>query len=111
MGKKPSLLTFLLAMVPSWIHRRQLMVIALLKAENRAINEKLKVQRIVFTEAERALRHAMSEFVARYHVERNRQGLKNTLIRAEPVVGRNVGVIHRRPRPGGMLDYYYRAAA
>jgi len=46
-----------------------------------------------------------------YHEERNHQGLENRLIRGVPSVAANEGAIHRRPRLGGMLNYYYRAAA
>ena len=46
-----------------------------------------------------------------YHEERNHQGLENRLIRELPSVPTNEGAIHRRPRLGGMLNYYYRDAA
>jgi hypothetical protein len=54
---------------------------------------------------------ANSNFVAHYHTERNHQGLANRL--TSPVAGHlgNAGMVQRRQRLGGMLNYYYRAAA
>jgi hypothetical protein len=49
--------------------------------------------------------------MAHYHEESNHQGLNNTLIRVEPRDAANDAFIHRRQRLGGMLNYYYRAAA
>ena len=58
---------------------------------------------------ERHLRRTLAEFVVHYHCERNHQGLDNALIedRRQPCAG---GRIHRGPRLGGLLNYYYRAA-
>jgi putative transposase len=47
-------------------------------------------------------------FVEHYHLERNHQGLGNTLIAGAPA--RTTGSIRRRPRLGGLLNYYERAA-
>jgi hypothetical protein len=49
--------------------------------------------------------------MAHYHKERNHQGLGNGLIRAKTQRAANAAVIWRRPRVGGMLNYYDRAAA
>jgi len=57
--------------------------------------------------AERHFRRA-DEFVEHYHLERNHQGLGNTLIADAPV--RTTGSIRRRPCLGGLLNYYERAA-
>ena len=58
---------------------------------------------------ERHFRRALAEFVAHYHHERNHQGLENRLI--ECVASeRCEGRIRRRPRLGGLLNYYERAA-
>jgi hypothetical protein len=38
-----------------WVHRRQLIVIEFLQAENRMLKERLRGKRIRFTDAERAL--------------------------------------------------------
>jgi putative transposase len=54
---------------------------------------------------------AISEFVARYHTERNHQRFANRLIRLQSQEVANRGTIHCRQRLGGMLNYYYRAAA
>ena len=59
---------------------------------------------------ERHLRRTLAEFVAHYHGERNHQGLDNELIDRPPrqIVG---GPVRRRERIGGLLSYYYCAAA
>jgi transposase InsO family protein len=61
--------------------------------------------------SERHLRELVREYVAHYHRERNHQGLNNQLI--EPTVLENpaTGRVRRRKRLGGMLNFYYRAAA
>ena len=58
---------------------------------------------------ERHFRQTVSEYVAHYHHERNHQGLGNTLIDGI-VPNRRQGRIRRRPRLGGLLNYYERAA-
>jgi hypothetical protein len=58
---------------------------------------------------ERHLRRTVGEFVAHYHGERNHQGLGNELIaplQQQPVCG----LVRRRQRLGGVLNFYYRAA-
>jgi hypothetical protein len=57
---------------------------------------------------ERHFRRAVHDFVEHYHLERNHQGLGNTLIVGAPA--RTTGSIRRRPRLGGLLNYYERAA-
>ena len=67
---------------------------------------------IFFGEA--SLRTAVQNFVEHYHSERNHQGLANQLISPEPGhLGHlgNASEVQRRGRLGGMLNYYYRAAA
>ena len=59
---------------------------------------------------ERHLRRTLSDFVAHYHGERNHQGLGNELI-DRPPRQRARGPVRRRERVGGLLSYYYRAAA
>jgi transposase InsO family protein len=57
---------------------------------------------------ERHFRRALREFVDHYHHERNHQGLGNALIDGDHrETGRR---IRRRPRLGGLLNYYERAA-
>ena len=58
-----------------------------------------------------SLRRAITEYMKHFHAERNHQGLENRLIRAQPMLAANDDVVLRRPRLGGMLNYYYRAAA
>ena len=58
------------------------------------------------------LRRTIEAYVAHYHWERNHQGLGNRLI--EPLAANTnapQGRIRRRERVGGVLSYYYRAAA
>ena len=56
------------------------------------------------------LRRLIREFVAHYHIERNHQGIGNALIDRPPAQAAT-GPIRRRQRVGGVLSYYYRAAA
>jgi hypothetical protein len=58
---------------------------------------------------EASLRRAIRELEAHYHRERNHQGLHNELIDRmnRPHGGEQ---IRRRPRLGGLLNYYERAA-
>jgi putative transposase len=58
---------------------------------------------------ERHFRRAISDYVAHYHRERNHQGIANELIAGAPATS-TVGPIRRRPRLGGLLNYYDRAA-
>jgi putative transposase len=60
---------------------------------------------------EDSLRRAIQEFVMHYHQERNHQGLGNRLIMEEESCAGSSGVIQRRQRLGGMVNYYYRRAA
>ena len=61
--------------------------------------------------AEKMLRHAIGEFLAHYHGDRNHQGLENRIIDPGEEVGRAEGVIQCKERLGGILRYYYRDAA
>ena len=53
-------------------------------------------------------RQVIAEFVEHYHCERN-QGLDNRLIAGTPVTDRT-GRVRCRPRLGGLLNFYERAA-
>jgi hypothetical protein len=55
------------------------------------------------------LRRSLVVFTEHYHRERNHQGLEDRLIIPEPT-GLPRGLIRCRPRLGGLLRYYYRAA-
>jgi putative transposase len=58
---------------------------------------------------ERHFRRAVGEFVEHYHRERNHQGLANELIAGTAVIDKG-GRVRRRPRLGGLLNFYERAA-
>jgi putative transposase len=58
---------------------------------------------------DRHFRRAMAEYVEHYHGERNHQGLHNRLISAPPVI-QMTNRVRRRPRLGGLLNFYQRAA-
>jgi transposase InsO family protein len=57
---------------------------------------------------ERHLRRTIAEYVEHYHCERNHQGLDNALI-DDRALGPTGTRIRRRPRLGGLLNYYERA--
>jgi transposase InsO family protein len=59
---------------------------------------------------ERHLRAAVRTFVEHYHQERPHQGLGNDLIAPQTTLVRS-GVVQCRERLGGVLKFYYRAAA
>ena len=75
----------------------------------RSIKETCLERLILF--GEHSLRRATAEFVAHYHGERNHQGLGNRLSHSESPIPQRSGPIQRRKRLGGLLNYYYRAAA
>jgi putative transposase len=75
----------------------------------RTIKESCLERMILF--GEESLRTAIQAFVAHYHTERNHQGLGNRLITPPEGHPETAGPIQRRQRLGGMLNYYYRAAA
>ena len=61
---------------------------------------------------ERHLRHLLAEYVTHFHQERNHQGLNNRII--EPLAANtntDLGIVRRRERVGGVLNYYYQDAA
>ena len=74
----------------------------------RTIKESCLDRLILFGEG--SLRKAIREFVAHYHLERNHQGLDNRLITPQAIPTDSNGMIQRRQRLGGMLNYYHRAA-
>jgi putative transposase len=75
----------------------------------RSIKQECLNRMIFFGQA--SLRHAIAQYMAQYHGERNHQGIGNRLLQPLPRVGDLHGVIKRRERLGGMLSYYYREAA
>jgi transposase InsO family protein len=58
---------------------------------------------------ERHVRTTIAEYVAHYNVERNHQGIGNRRICGPPVIDMTSRV-RRRPRLGGLLHFYQRAA-
>ena len=68
------------------------------------------LERMIFF-GEDALRKAVRDFVAHYHFERNHQGLGNQLIVPLTPPVETVGIVQRRQRLGGLLNYYHRQAA
>ena len=66
------------------------------------------LDRMVFL-GEAHLRRTLAAFAAHYHTERNHQGIHDRLIIPAPT-GPPTGAIRCRPRLGGLLRYYYRAA-
>jgi hypothetical protein len=74
----------------------------------RSIKEECLDRLILF--GERSLRHAVREYMAHYHSERNQQGVKNQLLTRLANVN-TLDPIQRDERLGGMLKYHYRAAA
>jgi putative transposase len=75
----------------------------------RSIKESCLDRMIFFGEG--SLRKGIHEFVLHYHGERNHQGLGNRLIMPDELQAGQRGGVLRRERLGGMLNYYYRAAA
>ena len=58
-----------------------------------------------------SLQHAVRQFMAHYHTERNHQGLENRLPQPGSIAALPHHPVQRRQRLGGMLSYYHRAAA
>jgi putative transposase len=75
----------------------------------RSIKEEALEQMVMLGEG--CLRHAISQYLAHYHMERNHQGLDNQLIMQEGEVSGYMGQVVRRERLSGLLSYYHRAAA
>ena len=75
----------------------------------RSLKEECLDRMIFFGEA--SLRMATTEFLVHFHGARNHQGLNNQLIDPGEEVGHLSGPVQCRERLGGMLRYYYRAAA
>jgi putative transposase len=75
----------------------------------RSIKEEC-LDRMIFV-GQASLRRAVDQYMEHYLIERNHQGLNNRLIRRTRTVATNDGEVHRRPRLGGMLNFYCRVAA
>jgi hypothetical protein len=75
----------------------------------RSIKEECLNRMIFFGQA--SLCHAITQFMTRYHDERNHLGLENRLLRPLCAVGEPHARVKRRQRLGGMLSYYHREVA
>ena len=68
------------------------------------------LNRMIFV-GQGSLCRAVSEYMTHYHKERNHQGRDNRLIRPDPNMIPRDGSVVRRPRLGGMFNFYHRVAA
>ena len=78
----------------------------------RSVKEECLSKLILF--GENSLRHALKEYVAHHHHERNHQGKDNLLLFPEPAIAQTNGLegaIQCRERLGGLLRFYHREAA
>src|SRR5579859_1804047 len=75
----------------------------------RSIKEECLSRMLFFGPA--SLQHAVRQFMAHYHSERNHQGLENRLPQPGSLTALPHHPLQRRQRLGGMLSYYHRAAA
>ncbi len=82
---------------------------AQLERFHRSLKEECLDRMIFFGEA--MLRNAVLQFLDHYHQERNHQGLDNRILMPGAEVGQMTGKFECRERFGGLLRYYYRAAA
>ncbi len=108
MGSTPPLVTFLLMAVSGWIHRRQLIVIEFLQAENRLLKQRLHGRRIRFTDAERVLLARKAKVIGRKGLlELDTVVSPDTLMRwHRRLVAEKWNFAHRRGpgRPGVMRE-------
>ena len=140
MNPKPSPLASVIFLLAGWISPQRLIVIEYLKPENRILRGRLKGRSLRFSDKERALlaRKAFGiprkvlvelstivtpdtllcwhrQLIARKfdfsHHERNHQGLDNRLIQPAQRSRAVAASVCRRQRLGGMLSFYYPAAA
>jgi putative transposase len=75
----------------------------------RSIKEECLSRVVVLGESQ--LRFILQQYIEHYHGERNHQGLDNRLVEPAPAPVNPGTEVNRRERIGGLLDYYYRAAA
>ena len=79
----------------------------------RSVKEECLSKLILF--GENSLRHALKEYVAHHHHERNHQGKDNLLLLfPEPAIAQTNGLeapFSCRERLGGLLRFYHREAA
>jgi putative transposase len=76
----------------------------------RSVKEECLSRLMLFGEA--SLRHALTQYVAHYHHERNHQGMGNVLLfPSSNQSNKGEGPIQCNERLGGLLKYYEREAA
>ena len=75
----------------------------------RSVKEECLDQLILF--GQHSLRHALNEYLAHYHQERNHQGLDNVIPFPDSRAGPTTAKIVKAERLGGLLKFYYRQAA
>jgi putative transposase len=80
-------------------------------AERFVLSVRTECLRRVIPLGEKHLRTTLAAYIEHYHLERNHQGLGNELLTPLPANSNADGPIHCRGRLGGVLNYYYRAAA
>jgi transposase InsO family protein len=68
------------------------------------------LSRMIFI-GQASLRRAVAEYMDHYHRERNHQGIGNRVICAPAVPDSTGRPVRRRARLGGLLSFYYHAAA
>jgi putative transposase len=78
---------------------------------HRSVKEECLSKLILFGEP--SLRHALWSYTRHHHEERNHQGKDNVILfpRSEDRIGEPTGDLRTRERLGGLLKFYYRAAA
>ena len=96
---------FLLIAVAGWMNQRQLQVIDYLREENRVLREQLDGRRLRLNDDQRR------------RLAGKAKGLRRKLLAEVATIVPDAcqaghgGAVLRRERLGGMLNYYYRAAA
>jgi putative transposase len=76
----------------------------------RSVKEEVLSKLVLFSE--RALRHAITEYVVHYHAERPHQGKGNVVLMPLPdQPTEREGPLRCRERLGGLLKYYHGAVA
>ena len=75
----------------------------------RSVKEECLDSLILF--GERSLWYALNEYLTHHQHERNHQGLDNVIPFPDDRAQGQVGIMAKSERLGGLLNFYYRAAA
>ena len=75
----------------------------------RSVKSECLDQLILF--GEKSLRHAVSEYLAHYHAERNHQGIGNLIPFPDERLSSTGQTVEKSERLGGLLSFYHREAA